>query len=183
MAFAERGFDAVSLDEVADLAGFTKGAIYSNFRSKDDLILALMDDQVTDRLAASAEALSRDDLTCDDRMRLVGDQLTRALGTERAWQSLFLEFWQRAIRDPAVAAPFAARRQTLREAIARLIDEQASRAGVALPLPSEQLATVILALSNGLAIERYPNPAAVPDDLLGKVLQVLLAGTAGGSAG
>ncbi len=182
-SFAARGFDAVSLDEVAEAAGFTKGAVYSNFGSKEALILALMDGQVTDRLGASADALSRDDLSFAERMRVVGDQLTQALRTERMWQSLFLEFWQRAIRDPAVAARFTARRQALRQDIARVIDEQAGRAGVALPLPSAHLATVILALSNGLAIERYPDPAAVPDDLFGRILQVLLAGTPAGSGG
>ena len=176
-AFAERGFEAASLDEIAQAAGFTKGAIYSNFRTKDDLILALMDDQVTDRLASSADALRRDDLALADRVRLVGDQLTQALLVEQSWHSLFLEFWQRALRDEALAARLAGRRQALRRAIAQVIDEQADQAGVTFPLPSSELATVILALSNGLAVERYPDPAAVPEDLFGRVLSLLLVGS------
>src|SRR4051812_50109383 len=55
--FAERGFAAASLDQVAAAAGFTKGAVYSNFRSKDDLFLALMEDEGARRIDTVEAAL------------------------------------------------------------------------------------------------------------------------------
>ncbi len=57
--FAERGFHGASLDEVAAAAGFTKGAVYSNFKNKEDLFLALLEslqEQEMDALHATLEA-------------------------------------------------------------------------------------------------------------------------------
>ena len=53
VVFARRGLEAASLDEVAEAAGYTKGAIYSNFASKTDLIAALMDRRITQQAAAA----------------------------------------------------------------------------------------------------------------------------------
>lgn len=55
--FAERGFSAASLDQVAAAAGFTKGAVYSSFGSKDELFLALMDAEVARRVEEVEAAL------------------------------------------------------------------------------------------------------------------------------
>ena len=56
--FARRGFDAASLDEVADAAGFTKGAVYSNFRSKTDLIMALIQRRTAEQAVTAARAMA-----------------------------------------------------------------------------------------------------------------------------
>jgi hypothetical protein len=85
------------------------------------------------------------------------------------WQLLFLEFWQRAMRDPDARAQFVRHRRDLRDAIAMAIEKR----GVALPMPARDLATVFLALSNGLAIEHLPDPDQVPKRLFGDVLAAL----------
>src|SRR5436305_12166158 len=57
VVFARDGFHGATLDEVARMAGFTKGAVYSNFKNKEDLFLALIDDRIEKQFAVAAEAL------------------------------------------------------------------------------------------------------------------------------
>jgi AcrR family transcriptional regulator len=168
--FAERGFAAASLDQVAAAAGFTKGAVYSNFVSKDGLFLALMTDEVARRVDVVETAL-RQAADLPGALAAVGAELSRRDAT---WQLLFLEFWQRAMRDPAVRRAFVASRRDLRarvaEVVARFLAEHPVRTG----WDAESLTVVLIALSNGLAVEALPDPDAVPDDLLARVLADLV---------
>jgi AcrR family transcriptional regulator len=168
--FSERGFAAASLDQVAAAAGFTKGAVYSNFVSKDELFLALMTDEVARRVDVVETAL-RQAADLPGALAAVGAELSRRDAT---WQLLFLEFWQRAMRDPAVRRAFVASRRDLRvrvaEVVARFLTEHPVRTG----WDAESLTVVLIALSNGLAVEALPDPDAVPDDLLARALADLV---------
>jgi AcrR family transcriptional regulator len=168
--FAERGFAAASLDQVAAAAGFTKGAVYSNFASKDELFLALMDAEVAARVAVVEAALGR---TTDlpGALAAVGAELSRR---ESAWQLLFLEFWQRAVRDPDVRRAFVASRRDLRARVAGVVTRFLAEHPVRTGWDAESLTVVLIALSNGLALEALPDPDAVPDDLLARVLADLV---------
>jgi AcrR family transcriptional regulator len=168
--FAERGFAAASMDQVAAAAGFTKGAVYSNFASKDELFLALMAEEVQRRVDGVSAALqTATDLPA--ALAAVNAELSRR---EAAWQLLFLEFWQRAVRDPDVRRAFVASRRDLRarvaDVVARFLADHPVRTG----WDAESLTVVLLALSNGLAVEALPDPEAVPDDLLTRVLAELV---------
>jgi AcrR family transcriptional regulator len=168
--FAERGFAAASLDQVAAAAGFTKGAVYSNFGSKDELFLALMAAEVARRVDAVETAL-RGTVDLSGALAAVGTELSRRDAT---WQLLFLEFWQRAVRDPDVRRAFVASRRDLRaritEVAARFLADHPVRTG----WDAESLTVVLIALSNGLSLEALPDPAAVPADLLTRVLAELV---------
>jgi AcrR family transcriptional regulator len=162
--FAQKGFAAASVEGVARAAGLTKGAIYSNFRSKDDLFFALLAEHVAERLVNLELGSGRE----------IGDALMGAAIDDRQWQLLFIEFWQRAMRDPAAREQFVTHRRELRASIARAIEERAAEASYKLPLPAKDLATIVIALSNGLAIEHLPDPEDVPARLFGDVLQLLV---------
>ena len=169
--FTRRGYDQTSLDQVAGAAGFTKGAVYSNFTSKDELFLTLMDQQVGRRIDQVREALRADGGRADSARR-VGDRLTAALDEDREWQLLFLDYVLRAARDEAVREQFVAHRRRIRSLVADAVREL-----VSLPegsgLDVDAIASTLLALQNGLGIERLVEPAAVRDDLLGTLLQAL----------
>jgi AcrR family transcriptional regulator len=162
--FAQKGFAAASVEDVAGAAGLTKGAVYSNFAGKDDLFFALLGEHVAQRLVNLDLAGGHE----------IGDALMTAAIDDRDWQLLFIEFWQRAMRDPAARAQFVTHRRALRRAIADAIEKRAGEADYELPLPATDLATIVLALSNGLAIEHMPDPADVPPRLFGEVLAALL---------
>lgn len=173
--FARRGIDAASLDDVAAAAGFTKGAVYSNFGSKDGLVAALADDRVTAYLDLGLDAVSDVEVPFAVRVQGLGDQLTSAFDEQRDWTLLFLELWQRAVRSGRADTAFRDRRRGLHASITAAIVHHFGEAGTPMPLPPEEMATVLMALSNGLAIERHADPGAVPDDLLGRVLTLLMA--------
>ena len=178
--FAQRGFTAASVDEVAAAAGFTKGAVYSNFENKDDLFFALLGEQVKARIAVARQALAEAGGSSQEQMWVMGEALSRVLTADRDWQLLFLEFWQRAVREPAVGRRFAAHREGMRTLIAEAFRNESQRRGATLALPPERMATVALALSNGLAIEELASPGTVPPTLLSEVLVRLSDGPAAG---
>jgi len=179
--FASHGFGAATLDQVAEAAGLTKGAIYSNFASKDDLFYAMMNDQVLHRAEAVRTALASRPAGPGDPdspggrrdAREAGRLLTEAFTREREWQLVLLDFWGRAVRDDAVRARFLAQRKTVRQAIAELIEQAAGPAPGAGHLTRAELVTVVLALSNGLAIEAYIDPGLIAGDLFGRILERL----------
>ena len=80
------------------------------------------------------------------------------------------------MRDPKAAERFAERHVRLRAIIARLLSSAAANRQNESTLAPEQLATILIALANGFAIERLANPAAVPDDLFGHAMGALLRG-------
>ncbi len=173
--FAERGYASANLDQVAAAAGLTKGAIYSNFASKDDLFFAMMHDQARRRVEAVRAALEagagapRGEQSLHD----IGRLLTAAFTEQREWQLVFLDFWRRAVQDDAVRAQFVAQRRVLRDAIAGRVEQVLGRAPALGGLTVADIVTVVLALSNGLAIEQYADPEVVSDDLFGRVLAQL----------
>ena len=167
--FTERGYDGSTLDQVAAAAGFSKGAVYSNFASKDELFLALMDRQVEDYVARIRDVLLE---TGDDSSgRLTGDALTVMLSQDRDWQLLFLDYVGRAARDPRMREHLAAHRARVRELVAESVQNVLGDERNGLDAPS--IAVTLLALSNGLAIERFIDPDAVSDSLLGDILNTL----------
>lgn len=170
--FSQHGYEQTSLDQVAATAGFTKGAVYSNFASKDDLFLDLMDSHIELRVRQVQEALARS-ADAASTGRVVGDEVTAALAEDRQWQLLFLDYVLRAARDPAVQERLVEHRHRVRslitQAVREVMGERTARGG----LDAEAVASAILALSNGLAIEQIASPGTVPDDLLGRLLQAL----------
>nr|WP_296772075.1 TetR/AcrR family transcriptional regulator [Rhodococcus sp. (in: high G+C Gram-positive bacteria)] len=166
--FAELGFVNASLDQVAAFAGFTKGAVYSNFSTKEELFMALMDESILARVDVAKDAL-RDRPAGSNPAQVLGDRLTRALESDRDWQLLFLEFWMRAVRDPAVGERFVHYRNqfidVVAQAITEVLDEKERGS-----LDARSMAVTVLALSNGFAIEYLADQSNVPNDLMGVVL-------------
>jgi AcrR family transcriptional regulator len=175
--FARKGFHAATLDDVAAEAGLTKGAVYSNFTGKRELFLALLEEQVTRRAQLARSALfdtpagaAKD---VPSRAAALADQLSRVSAAEPDWQLLYIEFWLYAMRDPEAHRLLAAARRHLRQAIADLSEETQRRFGLDTGISGTRWATIILGLSNGLALERLIDPEAVPDDLLAMILNRL----------
>jgi AcrR family transcriptional regulator len=172
--FAQRGFDTATLDEVAAAAGLSKGAIYSNFTSKDDLFFAMMTDQVSIRVESVRTAMATD--APDDKppdLQHIGRLLTTAFAEQREWRLVFLDFWSRALRDDEVRVRFVAHRRAIRDAIADGVQHILDGNQPPGEFTIDDVVTVVLALSNGLAIEHSIEPTSVNDDLFGRVIAQL----------
>jgi AcrR family transcriptional regulator len=169
--FFADGYHGTRLDDVAEEAGYTKGAVYSAYQSKAGLFLALYDEVVEQRIGEIRALLSAHE-TEDDRLAA----LARQPVDDRNGRFLVLaiEFLTHAARDGELLDAISTRHAQLRASLADL----APSAG---PLNPEAWAVMTLALSNGLALERLINPQGVPGDLMASVQRSIV--TSGGSAG
>jgi AcrR family transcriptional regulator len=165
--FFDAGYHATTLGDVADDAGYTKGAVYSTFGSKAGLFLALFDDIVDQRLAATRAIIDTGDSDSEASLQALAAQPV----DERNARFLLLsiEFWVHAAREPAVMEEFAERYRRLRESLAEMAPADS-------PLDPARWAIVTLALSNGFALERQIDPEGVPGNLMADVQRRLLAG-------
>jgi len=163
--FFEAGYHATTLDHVADDAGYTKGAVYSTFGSKAGLFLALFDDIVDRRLAATQAIIDAGDSGSDASLRALAEQPVEERNTR--FLLLSIEFWVHAAREPALLDAFSERYRRLRASLAELAPNDS-------PLDASRWALVTLALSNGFALERLIDPDGVPNDLMADVQARLL---------
>ena len=156
--FGEKGFRAASLSDVADRAGYTIGAVYSNFASKDELFHGLM----RERLRIAEEGLAgvfQDDGTSprqspgsiEDRIERELDQMTAAEdAVPPHWWRLLNEYRAYAAADPAAWAELSDSERRCREIIAGHIGRFATDAGLILPVPAIEAAELATALTDGL---------------------------------
>lgn len=171
--FARRGFNGASVEEVAEAAGFSKGAVYSNFESKDELFLALLDERMDAKIETITAVLSTPP-ALERRLGVVDDLLRGLQAQERDWCLLATEFWLYAMRNPRVRHRLAARWRLTRERLAKLIERYGEETQTGLARPAEDLASTVMALSDGLAMQKYLDPKATSDDLVSFVLTSVL---------
>jgi AcrR family transcriptional regulator len=175
VVFARRGFAAATLDEVAEEAGLTKGAVYSNFESKDDLIVALLDERLDRQLMGVA---TQADPHGDVRQQAeqAAAAYLRTLEHERESYLLAVEFSVHIAREPELRRKFGKRYRDMRDSYARLIEEYAEASGLTLPLPADEMMLIYFALMDGLAMAKLTQADNIPDDIFAKAL-ALIAGT------
>src|SRR4051794_35511041 len=173
--FARRGLQKASIDEVAEDAGYTKGAFYANFKSKEDLFLAMLDERFAQRLA-EIDAVVHTDATVVDQARQAGIDYSRFVGADPDWQRLFFEFTAHAVADEDFRQELVTRYRALRARLADLFRERAEELGVEPPVPAEQVTLMTFALVNGLSLERLLEPDEITEDLYGQALMIFFAG-------
>jgi AcrR family transcriptional regulator len=172
--FARSGYHGASVEEVASEAGFSTGALYSNFEGKEDLFLALMEREI-DEHAQEIETAVRERTSIADRATGGARQWMTMIEREPEALLLFMEFWAYGVRDAKVRAKVAARFAQMRQVLTGLIAEGVRDFDLELAIPAEQLAVAIDALADGIARQKLADPDAVPDELMGTVLSLLLA--------
>jgi len=176
---ARRGLDGASLDEVAEEAGYTKGAVYANFAGKEDLFLAMLDARFADRLAELDRVLAVD-APPEEQARRAARDFIAAIEAEPEWERLFFEFAVYASRNEGFRRELVARYRALRERIAELLERRARELGIEPSVPPDQVATMTFAMANGIGLERLLEPEAVPDELYPTMMATFFAGLRAG---
>lgn len=173
---AERGYRAASVDEIAAGAGFSKGAVYWHFSSKEELLHTLIDERLRGRTEAMLARLAEAPPEVDTGHE-VGDQYMGLLTEDPELVLLTTEYWSMAARDPKLRRRYAKRQAERRKALARALQVRQEHRGTPdLDLPTIEAATAFLALASGLAMERLVDPAAVPDHLFGEIVGLVYQG-------
>jgi AcrR family transcriptional regulator len=160
--FAERGFHGASVEDICDRAGFTRGAFYSNFGSKDELVLALFQ-ATTDRLLEQIAALlpelaSQPGTLLDAVLGLLDD----AAPDQLQWHLISTEFTLHALRNPEAAAALVEQRAVFRQRLTDLVEEIIKTSDLRLSVPAEQFVRVVMALHEGSRAQTLLEPDAVP---------------------
>jgi AcrR family transcriptional regulator len=162
--FSEQGFHATSIDAVAAEAGFTKGAVYSNFESKEDLFFAVYERRV-DRPVKQMEAAVREASTAREAIERMIPGAGGRPEADDGWLAVFFEFWAHVLRHPELRERFAEQHRRVIEPLARasqqLVDERLRER----PEDAYKLATARFAMQLGLQLERLTQPDVVDADL------------------
>jgi AcrR family transcriptional regulator len=179
--FADRGFHGASLDQVAAAAGFTKGAVYSNFKNKEDLFLALIESLYSREMSALRETLEGSEVPATARL---GDFVTLIRGeidqVPENWGALYLEFSLYAMRNAAAQERLNELEEADIRGVAEIIEGNRSRTegggDVELREAAMAQARIITALFRGLSLMRSLNPDAVGPELLEEAIAFVARG-------
>jgi len=172
---AKRGLERASIDEVAEEAGFTKGAFYANFRSKEELFLAMLDERFAEQLRKLDETLSAEG-ELGDQVREAAADFAHDLADEPEWVRLYFQFAAHAARDESFRAELVTRERALRARMAEIIARRTERLPFPAPFPPDQVARMADAMIDGFAMHQLLDPADYPDDLHATMWTVFAAG-------
>ncbi|MPZ51371.1 MAG: TetR family transcriptional regulator [Acidimicrobiia bacterium] len=169
---AERGYLGTSVDAIAEKAGYTKGAFYANFAHKEELLMALVERQCDQQLAA-VEELFAEPGSLEERLRRASELIMAEGEEQRRRHLLYFELWIQAMRDPELRRRYADFNEEIRTRVADLLEEEAAHQGLRLPAPSRQLASAVLGAGDGLILQQLVDPAPVGVDAFATILKLL----------
>jgi AcrR family transcriptional regulator len=173
--FAQRGYRDASVDEIAERAGYSKGAIYFHFSGKDDLFFALLEERIDRPMREAIKLLElappEDDMAAEANRRFV-----ELVHGQRELVLLDQEYRSQALRDSRLRARYLRREAKLRAALAKGLRARLEHLGAPPIAAPEHMATALLCLVFGLAQEWLIEPDAIPDELLGDMFALIYAG-------
>jgi AcrR family transcriptional regulator len=168
--FARDGFEAARIEEIAARAGYTRGAFYANFESKEDLFLSLLEQWIGERIDEVKAIFSRHHKAAERRSALREYYAGRA--SNRNLALLSMEFRLFALRHPGAHARFRVRLLRLRVSGGRLLGALLKARGRSFPLSGRAGAAGLAALSNALVIEQLIAPRALSAEHVRRMLRL-----------
>lgn len=171
--FAERGFHGSSVEDICDRAGFTRGAFYSNFASKDDLVIELSSEHAA-MLVERIRAAAGRDASPEAVLRGVFAALTSEGPRTEQWFLLTTEFTLHAIRDVDARRAWARQQRRIRTTLVEVVDEICREHGVRLPMATELFVRAAVALVQGSLTQRLVEPRSLPAGALEQAVLPLL---------
>jgi AcrR family transcriptional regulator len=173
--FLRHGFHRASLEEIAAEAGYTKGAVYSNFEGKDELFLAVLDDQY-ERQPHTQAALMREATTLEAGLRAAAQQLEERYRQNPDWIPLLVEFWTHASRRAHLRQEALKRHEHRLDELSTVLAELAAKHGVEFVVAPKEVARSASALGRGIALERLLDRENTSVELFGDMFVALVLG-------
>jgi AcrR family transcriptional regulator len=160
--FAKRGFHGASLDEIAETAGFTRGAIYKHFADKEDLLHAacarLNDTVIADFNTMPSAGRPLEEYEPTD-IHAVAEEWRRVMNADSDFVAVMVEYQLHAIRNPAARERAQKFALANKERITNYIRELSAQTGEHLPIPAEDLAGIF-----GIASDGFSQARLIDDD-------------------
>jgi AcrR family transcriptional regulator len=173
---AERGYRGTTVDDIVAASSLSKGTFYWHFKSKEDLLLAVLEDRIDRPLHRLIERLKT--ASAGEDMAPEASRLFAQL-MDPARETILLDHEYRALamRDRKVRARYVERQRALRDALASGLDARARQLGApAFSVPSTDIATAYLNLGSALAVEKLIDASAVPEGLVGETVALVYQG-------
>jgi AcrR family transcriptional regulator len=161
---------------VADEAGYTKGAVYSNFASKEDLFFAVYERRVERFLPELERALAEADDVGEALLSVTAAHRARQEREQDGWLAVFLEFWTFVLRHPEHRERFAAVHSRYLDPLTSALERWAAEHDVALPLDARPLTVAFTVMATGLGLERLTQPDTVDAGLAVQVHRLWMDG-------
>jgi AcrR family transcriptional regulator len=177
---AERGLEGPSIDEIAARAGFTKGAFYASFESKQDLFMAMIDDRFAPVIAALDETLAGEDPATEALD--AANAFLRAVNDAPGGPGLFFQFVAFAVRDEGFRGRFAERYASLHQRVTDIYAHWTRDFPMRPAVPLDQIAMMSCAISNGFLLEQRIDPS-LDDGLHGAMHAIFFRGIQAVTAG
>ena len=175
--FKRRGLANASVEEISAEAGFTRGAFYSNFDTKEQLFVELLQDRIYASYTELIERLSAD-LSPIEQLRWIANDLKDRYGREEeAWlYALWFELLAHVARNDEFRSLAATFWKGSRALGAAQIERAYAERGKDPPVSPHDLATAMIALDIGLAVQNLVDPEEVPLELYPRLYEVLFVG-------
>ncbi len=180
--FAARGYEGASVEAICEVAGYSTGALYSNFKNKDDLFLRLYESRIERRTRELRDVVAAAGGGAAG-LAAATASFSETLGKEREWFLLYLEFTLHAARDAAFAKRFKKRREEALRELRFGISEAVAQAGLSSSLSDRELARAVRALTHGFAIERILAETDRSEALPGHVMRLVFVAATGSGGG
>jgi AcrR family transcriptional regulator len=161
--FEDQGIGGASIEAIAAAAGFTRGAFYSNFKSKDELIIAMLEDHVEQSILRIRDLLERHRNLADfiEALKTMGRSQQDPLGRSPLLHMEMILFVARAEkRRPELAKRLRARRKLVTD----IIETTARNSGRTVILNPAWAGALVLALEDGFRLHRLIDPETTPPD-------------------
>jgi AcrR family transcriptional regulator len=172
--FLGRGYHGASLEQIADEAGFSKGVVYSQFHSKADLFLALLERRIEERGADNARfvetLVAGGGCSVDQGLRALVEHVTRREHADAEWGLLVIEFRVHAARNPDLNLRYAGLHERTLAGVARVVATIYEQTRDRPPLPPTDLARLLLTVSAGARLEHATNAEVFPVALLAELV-------------
>ncbi len=169
--FRRHGYGGASLDAIAASAGYTKGAIYSNFETKADLFRALVDRHQEEELAIQSAQFAGKSL--HQVVEELDVLFERQVARDPEWLALEFEFALAGMRDAEVRRRLVSGSEEMRDRTGASMDRLLARTGHAAPFTGRELGVLFSALATGLALQEMLEPGTVHPKLLVRAGRVL----------
>lgn len=168
--FARDGFEAAKLEEIAADAGYTRGAFYANFSSKEDLFMALLEREISQRIENVRKHVGRVRQP-EDKLAALGEYWTE-MALDRRWTLLVLEFKLFAVRHPEVKTRLAAMHRRLVSSGIEMLEQLMHSAGHKLPVSAHAAGIAFFSLSSGLTLEHMLDRTLLPEEDVKKIMRI-----------
>jgi AcrR family transcriptional regulator len=169
--FISEGFHATSVADVAAEAGYTTGAVYSNFASKEDLFFAVYERRA--ETAVRRVERSIQELGAAAAVERIGTDTAARRGRDDGWLAVFVEFWAHVVRTHELRARFAEIHTRASQPVADAVDRLTG--GGEGPMTGTAVTAAMNVMQIGLALERLTRPGSVDAEIAARMVRLVLA--------